>query len=140
MSIEQDPTRDGWRRLNGRGGYFDKIGPVWYRRDAERAIHLAFRADPTHDNGNGIVHGGMLLSLTDQALGMLVFEATDRKPCATISLACDFLSAVKAGDWVEASASIVRKGAGIVMVEGELRVGDRLILTASGVWKVLGVD
>lgn len=140
MSTDHDPTLDGWRRLNGRGGYFDKIGPVWYRRDDDRLVHLAFRADASHDNGGGVVHGGMLLSLMDQVLGTLVFETVGRKPCATISLACDFVSPAKAGDWVEGTASLVRRGTGIVMVEGEIHAGGRLCVTASGVWKVLGVD
>jgi uncharacterized protein (TIGR00369 family) len=101
-------------------------------------VDLAFRVGEKHLNPNGIVHGGMLMTLADQALGIMVWRSIDQKPCATITLNCNFLAPAKLGDWLEARAEITRRGRSVVFVGGRIQCGDRVLLTAEGIWKVLG--
>lgn len=138
--MSTDPTADGWKQVDARGGFFDVIGPVWRRRDADQTVHYAFRAGPGHENGNGVVHGGMLMALADHTLGSLVYESAGRKLCSTLSLNSNFLAPARAGDWVEARARIVRRGRGVVFVDGDVLAGDKICLTAAGVWKIIGAD
>ncbi len=126
----------GWK-LGPRGSAFpDLVGPFWSRRDADRWRHAAL-TDARHANNNGVVHGGLLLSFADNALGMTVWHHIGRRPCATIELSMQFVDAVQPGDLVELDAEIVRATRSVVFVRGTLSVADRTVATATGIWKIL---
>ncbi|MBV9813095.1 MAG: PaaI family thioesterase, partial [Acetobacteraceae bacterium] len=62
-------------------GFSVHVGPFLTREiDGER--RFAFRAEEHHLNGNGVVHGGMLMTFLDQAIGTTVWNAIGRVPCA----------------------------------------------------------
>ena len=128
---------DGYREMISPGTFPEHIGPLYFKRDGD-IYSYAFNALPHHANANGIIHGGMLVTFIDEILGHQVWRAIGKKPCATISLNCDFVAAVKPGDWVEAKTRVVRKGVSVVFMRGELIVGDKVVLTADGIWKVIG--
>ena len=94
--------------------------------------------DARHANRRGVVHGGMLVTLMDHALGAVVWEAVGRAPIATIQLDAHFLAAVRPGEFVEARGQVVRRTRSVVFVRGALTAGGREVLAASGIWKVLG--
>lgn len=96
---------------------------------------FAFRAENRHCNHNGSVHGGMLMTLTDQILGLTVVQALDGHPAATVSLNCDMIASAMPGDLIEGEAEITRITRSLVFVQGLLRCGDRRLLSASGLWK-----
>jgi uncharacterized protein (TIGR00369 family) len=127
--------------LQGEGGFGAVNGPFWERaRPGEDGggVDIAFLVGEQHLNSNGIVHGGMLMTFVDQAIGATVWRSIDRKPCATITLNCNFLAPAKLGDWLEARAEITRRGRSVVFAGGRIRCEDRILLTAEGVWKILG--
>lgn len=128
---------DGYRKMIGPGTFPEHIGPFYFKRDGDN-FSYAFKALPHHANANGVVHGGMLVTFLDEILGLKVWRAIGKKGCATISLNSNFVAAVKPGDWVESKTRIVRRGISVVFMRGELFVGDKTVLTADGVWKVIG--
>lgn len=134
-----DPERNGWTPRRSQGPFTQLVGPIWTRRETEGSA-CAFLAEERHANGRGVVHGGMLMSFADHALGWLVWDAVERRACATVSLNNQFIAAAKPGDWVEMRGRIVRKTRSLIFVQGAMNVGDRIVLTAEGIWKVLGVD
>lgn len=116
------------------GQFAEMVGPLYVRRDAG-GTSFGFRAAPRHGNVRGAVHGGMLMTLADQVLGLTVMEAVDLAPMVTISLNCDFVAAAMPGDWIEGRATVVRTTRSIVFVRGTLTVRDAVVLSASGIWK-----
>jgi acyl-coenzyme A thioesterase PaaI-like protein len=84
------------------------------------------------------VHGGMLTTFADQAMGMTGRRATGEKPHATIQIGMQFIGAVKVGDFVEADCEVVRETRSLLFIESRLRVGTHTVATASGIWKILG--
>jgi len=72
-----DPARAGWKvvRQNGFGAL---AGPIWRNGDAQ----FGFLVEAKHLNFANIVHGGMLMTLADQAMGMTALRATGNKPHA----------------------------------------------------------
>lgn len=118
------------------GRFADMVGPLYVRRDAQGSC-FGLRAEARHGNVRGSVHGGMLMTLADQVLGLTVLEAVDLAPMATISLNCDFVSAAMPGEWIEGRAAVVRTTRSIVFVRGTLTVREAVVLTASGIWKRL---
>jgi uncharacterized protein (TIGR00369 family) len=114
------------------GEFGQSLGPLYWRRDRGG---FAFRVEARHRNYNGNIHGGMLMTLADKVLGLTVAQALDGQPAATVSLNCDMISSAHPGDLIEGVAQVNRVTGSIVFVQGTLRCGERLILSASGLWK-----
>ena len=131
-----DPARDGWTKRD-ETGFMDLVGPVWSKRDAEERRY-GFLAEACHLNRGGVVHGGMLVAFADQTLGITSSWATKGRRQVTIQLDSHFLATVSEGEFVEAKCRIVRQTRSLVFLTCELCVGERVVATASGVWKILG--
>ncbi len=128
-----DPAAHGWERVE-RHNFGELVGPIWRRGDALFGILAAEK----HLNHIGRVHGGMLMSFADQAMGMTGRRATGDKPHATIELSMQFIGAVEIGDFVEVHCEVVRKTRSILFIESKLKVGARVVASATGIWKILG--
>ncbi len=127
----------GFRAIRETGGFDDWIGPLYARRLDGGGYRLGFLAEQRHVNPLGALHGGMMMSVCDTMMGIAVFRAIGKKPCATIGLNAHFVAGARAGDWIEASAEIIRRGQSVVFVRATLARGDTCLMTADGIWKVL---
>ncbi len=58
--------------------------------------------------------------------------------CSTVALNCDFVSAGKLGELIEARVRITRKARTMVFVSAELVAAGRVLLVATGLWKPAG--
>lgn len=121
-----NPTRGPFSAHNG--PFYDKEEPGCFRR--------GFRARKRHCNGHGIVHGGLLMAFADSLLAGAAWLET-RKRIVTIRMTSDFLSMARPGDWVEGAGGVTRATRSIVFTEAQIQVGDRLVLTASGLFKTM---
>ncbi len=135
MTLNQIP--DGFRQSATRGPFAEKIGPLYFMRE-EETYRYGFLVDESHTNYNGILHGGMMMSFMDETMGQTIWHAVDRQRTATISLNFDFVASAKVGDWLEMKCKIVRQGVSVVFIRGELMCGDTIVMTADGVWKIIG--
>ncbi len=133
--VTVDPARDGWKARTLEG-FFGLVGPLWTRRE-EGAWAYGFLAEPKHANAAGIVHGGMLATLMDHALSAIAWEACERRPCLTVQLDMQYLSAVRPGKLVEARGRIVRRTSSLVFLQGELTAEGEAIAAASAILKVV---
>ena len=134
-----DPAAHGWEEFK-RDGFISLVGPVWSKpgTSPEEAPKLAFLAAPKHHNRRGVVQGGMLMTFADLSMGLASWYANGKNPQATAQLDVHFVEAVDIGDFVQAHCRVVRRTRSLVFVSAELRVGDRVVCTGNGVWKVLG--
>jgi acyl-coenzyme A thioesterase PaaI-like protein len=133
-----DPAAAGWKPLKD-PGFTQHIGPIWARREGEVWIY-GLLPEAKHLNSRGVVHGGMLMSFADEALSLWVWEAAERKRCATIQLDTHFLAAIRPGQFVIARGEVTRRTRSVLFVRGSFSVGEREVATAKGIWKVLGAD
>jgi len=127
-----DPAAHGWERVKGHN-FGELVGPIWRRGDGRFGIVAADK----HRNHRSVIHGGVLMSLADQAMGMTGRRATGDKPHATIEMNMQFIGVVKVGDFVEAHCEVVRQTRSILFIESKLKVGARIVAAASGIWKIL---
>jgi uncharacterized protein (TIGR00369 family) len=137
--IPFDPKAAGWTLMEA-DGYPGLIGPFWSQRreDGSGGWRYGVLAEPRHLNNGGVIHGGMLMSFADDALGMTVWEAAGRKMCTTVQLNTHFIAPVRVGEFLIGEAEVMRATRTVVFVRGILRVGDRTCVSADGVWKILG--
>jgi uncharacterized protein (TIGR00369 family) len=131
-----DPRAHGWEK-HTTVGFNDLVGPLWRREDGD-GLRLGFLAAQKHLNRIDIVHGGMLMTFADQAMGTTARRATGGKKHATIELNVQFVDSVRLGEFVEAKCEVVRATRSIVFMQAKIAVGTRTVATATGIWKILG--
>ncbi|MET0986437.1 MAG: PaaI family thioesterase [Steroidobacteraceae bacterium] len=98
---------------------------------------LALTIDRSHLDQNGTAAHGVLTMFADDVLGRAVGQATRPRHSTTVTLACEFLQPVHAGEHIIGVAQVTRVTRSLVFVSGVLRVGVRDVLAAHGVWKLL---
>jgi uncharacterized protein (TIGR00369 family) len=131
-----DPAAHGWQAIVNRSAFGDLVGPIW-RREENGQPRFGFVVAPKHLNRVGNLHGGMLMSLADQAMAMTARVATGDKSHATIELNIQFVDGVKLGEFVVAHPEVVRTTRSLVFMQAKMFVGTRVVVTANGIWKIL---
>ncbi|MDE2364710.1 MAG: PaaI family thioesterase [Hyphomicrobiales bacterium] len=130
-----DPAAHGWKHMKLKG-FTELVGPIWARRNGENWSY-AFLAGERHDNRQGAVHGGMLMTFADHAIGFVAWEAAGRRACVTMQLENQFLAPVRSGDFVECETEVVRAAKTVIFLRGVLKVRGRPVMAANGIWKVV---
>ena len=115
------------------------VGPVYERGEAG-AKTFGLRVDKRHVNMNGIVHGGMLMTFADAALGQAAWDATDRGNVVTLNMQSQFLCPARDGDWIEFSPVLTRRARSLLFFRGDFTVEGQPIYSVASVWKLLGAD
>lgn len=113
--------------------YIGAMGTVLERRK-DGLLEIGLLTDERHKNLSGVVHGGVLMALVDRAIGVNCRDAGGGDRMATASLTVNFARAVKVGDFVAVACKLRRVGRNAIFADGEAHVGDRLVVTATGVW------
>jgi acyl-coenzyme A thioesterase PaaI-like protein len=123
-------------QTKGFGGF---AGPVLEGRDGQGALFL-FDIAAQHLNGDDRLHGGMMMSLASIVMGEVARAAApgggDAAATRPLSINCDFVSAGEAGERVEGRAIVTRATRSILFITGDLRVGERILMTMTGVYSI----
>jgi acyl-coenzyme A thioesterase PaaI-like protein len=133
--MEAELLAAGWQQMED-AGFIALVGPIWLA--PERPLRrYGFIAEAKHKNRGGVVQGGMLMTFADRAMGATSRE-TDPSIAsqATAQLNFDFIDAANIGDFIEIDCEVMRHTKSLVFLRATLSCGDRLIGTASGIWKV----
>jgi uncharacterized protein (TIGR00369 family) len=126
---------DGWVLVKTQA-FGAHVGPFYGPPDGG-ALRCGFRADERHGNKRGVTHGGMIATAFDVALGNASWEAAEQRRCATVQLNVQFVGALQLGEFATIDAEIVKLARTMVFVRGVMKVDDRIIAVADGVWKIL---
>jgi acyl-CoA thioesterase len=109
-------------------------------RDGPDGAAVAFLdVDDRHLNPNGIVHGGVVFTLADTAMGWATLAVLDDgQICASIEVSVRYLRPIPGGRLV-ATASVLRAGRRIVHLECSITVDgdDRPVAVLQGSFAVL---
>jgi uncharacterized protein (TIGR00369 family) len=115
------------------------VGPV-FETGERGAKRYALKVDHRHVNRRGVVHGGMLMTFADAALGQAAWDATDHAPSVTLNMQTHFLHGAREGDIIEVEPRILRQTRALIFIRGDFTVGGETVMTVSSVWKLLGKD
>jgi uncharacterized protein (TIGR00369 family) len=122
---------EGFTLLRPGGRFLSSLGPLYLKGEAVVAIRIA----APHLNTRGVAHGGMLVTLADSAMGIVIARLHDPpQPMVTINLTADFAEAAREGDWVEARVELQKVGRRLAFASCRLWVGEKSILRASGIF------
>ena len=127
---------EGYALVPWHRGFGRQVGPL-YVREGGAGRTFGFRVQEHHTNGLQNAHGGMLMTVADVAWGNLIsFERSSF--WVTVRLTCDFLSAAKLGEWVEAAGELLHRDGDLYSLRGRVWTGERTLLTGVGVFKAVG--
>ena len=126
---------DGWV-VRPTKAFGTQVGPFYSPAGQEDEV-CGFLAGAKHGNKRGVVHGGMLATTFDVALGNRAWHAAGQKPCATVQLNIHYIGAVQLGDFAAVRAEVMKATRSLVFLRGIMTVGDRVVASADGVWKIL---
>jgi uncharacterized protein (TIGR00369 family) len=114
------------------------IGP-FYSRGEGAGLVLGLRVETKHCNARGAVHGGILATFADIALGYAMAFATDPPTSlVTANLTLDFAGIAKLGDWLEAHVDVQKQGRRLSFANCYIVVDEQRIVRASAVFLVAG--
>jgi uncharacterized protein (TIGR00369 family) len=125
----------GWTMAKT-SGFLTLIGPLW-ERHVDGALEYAILAQDRHHNNRELVQGGVIMTLADRASGMMARQASRRPTLATIQMDVHFIDSGKIGELLIAKPHAVRVTSSLVFTRTEVMADDRLLATASGVFKIL---
>ncbi|GLX67448.1 PaaI family thioesterase [Paenibacillus glycanilyticus] len=117
------------------GTFWSELGcEVVFAHEKKAAIRL--HAERRHLNLIGIVHGGVLMSMLDNAMGLVVMMAC-REKTVTAGLNTHFLESARSGILVCEAEIIHRIGRTITLQAGVKDEDERLIAWGSGSYRIV---
>ena len=126
-----------FEQISLKPGFMKHNGGLLFKTISDREYEFKTTIKENHLNSAGITHGGFIASFVDAGAGTAAHRSADQNPCVTISLEIKFISAVKLGQELIGKTKIQKKTKSMVFLTCELTAGNKIVATASGVWKIL---
>ena len=128
-----------FEQISLKPGFMKHNGGLMFRNISETEYEFKSTISEDHLNAAGITHGGYLSALVDAGAGTAAHRSAESAPCVTISLDLKFIGSSKVGDEIIGNVKILKKTKTLVFLFCELRCNNKIITSASGVWKILKV-
>ena len=128
---------NSFEQISLKHGFMKHNGGVMFKNISDTEYEFKSTISENHLNAAGITHGGYLSALVDAGAGTAAHRAANNAACVTISLDLKFIGASKIGDEIIGNVKILKKTKTLVFLFCELKCNDKIITSASGVWKIL---
>jgi len=128
---------DKFEQISIKPGFMKHNGGIMFRNISETEYEFKTTINENHLNAAGITHGGFICSLVDAGAGTAAHRSAKQAPCVTISLDLKFIAATKIGDEIIGFTKILKKTKSMVFLICHLKSKDKIIASASGIWKIL---
>ena len=130
---------DKFEQISLKPGFMKHNGGLLFRSISETEYEFKSIITENHLNKAGITHGGYIASLIDAGSGTSAHRSANDCPCVTISLDLKFIGASKVGDEIIGKTKILKKTKSLIFLFCELSCNNKIIASASGIWKILKV-
>jgi acyl-coenzyme A thioesterase PaaI-like protein len=110
-----------------------------YTRHVGDAVILGLRAGDAHTNSRGFVHGGLIMALADNAMGLSCGRRVDGTAggLVTVNLTVDFLGSALKGQWLEFDTVFVKPGSTLCFTQAFVTADGQPCARANAVFRVL---
>ena len=132
--------KKNFEQISLKQGFMKHNGGVMFRNISNDEYEFKSTVNENHLNAAGITHGGYLSALVDAGAGTAAHRSADDAPCVTISLELKFIGTSKIGDEIIGHVKILKKTKTLVFLFCELKCDNKIITSASGVWKILKIN
>ena len=115
----------------------DPWEPIYSKR-TENAVIMGLRLARPHTNARGLIHGGLIAALADNAMGYSCAQVTGWvSSFVTISLSIDFIGSAATGQWLSVESDVIRTGSTICFAQSLIKADDIVIARANGTFRVV---
>ena len=128
---------DEFEQISNKPGFMKHNGGILFRKISDTEFEFKTTIDENKLNSAGITHGGFICSIIDAGSGTAAHRSSNNSPCVTITLDIKFIDSTKIGDEIIGYTKIQKVTKSMVFLVCHLKSKQRLIASASGVWKKL---
>ena len=109
-----------------------------YSRRTDKAVIMGLRLAKPHTNARGLIHGGLIASLADNAMGYSCAQAMGwASSLVTISLAVDYVGSGEIGQWLAVESEVIKTGSTICFAQSLIKADNAVIARANGTFRVV---
>lgn len=109
-----------------------------YSRRTDKAVIIGLRLAKPHTNGRGLIHGGLIAALSDNAMGYSCAQAMGwNNSLVTIGLVVDFIGTAQIGQWLAIETEVLRTGSTICFAQSLIKADDVVIARANATFRVV---
>ena len=109
-----------------------------YSRNTDKAVIIGLRLARPHTNGRGLIHGGLITALADNAMGYSCALVTNwTTSFVTVSLSVDFVGSAEIGQWCSIESDVIKTGKTICFAQCLIKADGIVIARASGTFRVV---
>ena len=124
LHFRKSPFTDPWEPL--------------YSKKTDKAVIMGLRLARPHTNARGLIHGGLIASLADNAMGYSCAQAMGWAcSLVTISLAVDYVGSGEIGQWLSVESEVIKTGSTICFAQSLIKADDAVIARANGTFRVV---
>ena len=128
---------DGFERHDRKSPVTNPWEPL-YRRFSGDTVILGLRAGAAHTNSRGFVHGGLISTLADNAMGLSCARRLgDLASLVTVNLTVDFLGSALTGQWLEFDTVFVKPGGTLCFTQAFVTADGQPCARANAVFRVV---
>ena len=145
---------NGFKPLSRSSPFVEANGPFYFK-DENGALTFGIRIEARHCNSGGTVHGGLIATICDLALGRNIGLASapshilaewrqeqaptslPLKKLLTINLSIDYSGYAKIGDWIEVRVEVQKIGKALAFASAYVFRGPEKIARSSAVFRDL---
>jgi uncharacterized protein (TIGR00369 family) len=89
-----------------------------YAKTTSDAVIIGLRLAKPHTNSRGLIHGGLIAALADNAMGLSCsIQANNLLGLVTVNLSVDFIGSANIGQWLAFETTFVKVGASICFAQ-----------------------
>jgi uncharacterized protein (TIGR00369 family) len=122
--FRKSPLTDPWEPL--------------YSKRTDKAVIIGLRLARPHTNARGLIHGGLIAALADNAMGHSCGQQMGgTSSLVTIGLSVDFIGSAAIGQWLTVESDVIRTGSTICFVQSLVKADDVTIARANATFRVV---
>ena len=117
-----------------------RVTDAWeplYSRKIASTVQIGLYVGEAHCNSRGLLHGGVIAALVDNAMGLSCVETMTERPrgLVTVSLNIDYVGAAKLGQWLQMEPRVLKAGGSLAFADALVTADGAVIARANASFK-----
>jgi len=139
-----EPIPDGFAQHFRNSSVTDPWQPI-YSRVGVDVVEIGVTLRPVHCNSRGFVHGGVIATLADNAMGLSLVQAAGQDVRAgqqkvsaiTVNLTIDYLATADVGHWLQFTPRVQKVGRTMGFTDAMVLSAGKTIARAIGTFTLI---
>ena len=110
-----------------------------FSRKLDGAVQIGLHLRAAHCNSRGLLHGGVIAALADNAMGLSCgLSLPSVEGLVTVSLTVDYAGSAKIGQWLQIEPRVLKTGKSMGFADALVTADGAVIARASATFRILG--